>query len=67
MAIEITGLPQQEVPQKDLEYYVNRVFFKAIDLLDGLNKLAEYRTLTWLPILAKASQDLCSIKAHQRH
>jgi probable regulatory domain-containing protein len=55
MVIEITGLPQQEVPQKDLEHYVNRVFFKAIDLLGGLSKLAEYRTLTWLPSLARAS------------
>jgi len=55
MVIEITELPQQEIPQKDLEYYVNRVFFKAIDLLGGLNKLAEYRTLTWLPSLARAA------------
>lgn len=30
-------------------------FFKSIDLLGGLTKLAEYRTLTWLPSLARAA------------
>ncbi|HIC98050.1 MAG TPA: bacterio-opsin activator [Aquificaceae bacterium] len=34
---------------------VTRVFLKAIDLLGGVQKLAEYRTLTWLPSLARAS------------
>ncbi len=37
------------------EPLVLRVFLKAIDLLGGLQKLAEYRTLTWLPSLARAS------------
>ena len=39
----------------DMEPLVARVFLKAIDLLGGLRKLAEYRTLTWLPSLARAS------------
>ncbi len=39
----------------DVEPLVTRVFLKAIDLLGGLQKLAEYRTLTWLPSLARAS------------
>jgi len=39
----------------DVEPLVTRVFLKAIDLLGGLHKLAEYRTLTWLPSLARAS------------
>ncbi|NPA33200.1 MAG: bacterio-opsin activator [Aquificae bacterium] len=39
----------------DVEEIVTRVFLKAIDLLGGLQKLAEYRTLTWLPSLARAS------------
>jgi probable regulatory domain-containing protein len=49
---------QIEKPQMDnydMEHLVGRVFFKAIDLLGGLSKLAEYRTLTWLPSLARAS------------
>jgi len=53
--IVLTGVPQSESFQKDLEHLVNRVFFKAIDLLGGLQKLAEYRTLTWLPSLARAA------------
>ena len=43
------------IPEKDVEYLVNRVFFKSIEILGGLNKLAEYRTLTWLPSLARAA------------
>ena len=41
--------------ETEIEYLVNRVFFKAIELLGGLNKLAEFRTLTWLPSLARAA------------
>lgn len=55
MVIEITGLPSAEINEKDLEHLVSRIFFKSIDLLGGLNKLTEYRTLTWLPSLARAS------------
>jgi probable regulatory domain-containing protein len=43
------------VPETEMEHLVNRVFFKAIDLLGGLSKLAEFRTLTWLPSLARAA------------
>ncbi len=39
----------------DIENLVTRVFLKSIDLLGGLHKLAEYRTLTWLPSLARAA------------
>ena len=39
----------------EMEPLVARVFLKAVDLLGGLKKLAEYRTLTWLPSLARAS------------
>ncbi len=39
----------------DAEPLVVRVFLKAIDLLGGFQKLAEFRTLTWLPSLARAS------------
>lgn len=54
MVIEITGVPTSEAGA-DLEQLVTRVFFKAIDLLGGLNKLTEFRTLTWLPSLARAA------------
>ncbi|MCD6489442.1 MAG: bacterio-opsin activator [Thermodesulfobacterium sp.] len=52
MVIEI-GAPVTS--EAEVEHLVNRVFFKAIELLGGLNKLAEFRTLTWLPSLARAS------------
>ena len=39
----------------EIKYLAERVFFKSIDLLGGLNKLAEYRTLTWLPSIARAA------------
>ncbi|MBC7328952.1 hypothetical protein H5T88_01180 [bacterium] len=39
----------------DIELLAGRVFLKTIDLLGGLHKLAEYRALTWLPSLARAS------------
>jgi|YelNatPaOPRAMG01_1025707.scaffolds.fasta_scaffold57693_2 probable regulatory domain-containing protein len=39
----------------DIELLAGRVFLKSIDLLGGLHKLAEYRALTWLPSLARAS------------
>jgi probable regulatory domain-containing protein len=52
MVIQI-GAPT--VSETEIENLVNRVFFKAIELLGGLNKLAEFRTLTWLPSLARAA------------
>jgi Predicted transcriptional regulators len=54
MVIEITGVPTGEAGA-DLEQLVTRVFFRAIDLLGGLGKLTEFRTLTWLPSLARAA------------
>ncbi len=53
MVIQIAGLPTAN--EEELENLVTRVFFKGIDLLGGLSKLAEYRTLTWLPSLARAA------------
>ncbi len=41
--------------EENYEHLVNRVFFKSIDLLGGLKRLAEFRTLTWLPSLARAA------------
>lgn len=47
-----------KVPQfkkDDIENFAGRVFFKRIDLIGGLNELTPFRTLTWLPSLARAS------------
>ncbi len=52
MVVTLSGINE---PDKELEHIVTRVFFKEIDLIGGLKKLAEYRTLTWLPSLARAS------------
>jgi len=49
MVVEIKPVEQ------DIEPLVTRVFLKAIDIIGGLQKLAEYRTLTWLPSLARAA------------
>jgi len=43
------------INDNEVNYLAERVFFKAIDLLGGLKKLTEYRTLTWLPSIARAS------------
>jgi len=40
--------------EQDFEALVLRVFLKSIDVLGGLSKLADYKTLTWLPSLARA-------------
>jgi len=52
MVIQITS---PTVSETEIEHLVSRVFFKSIDLLGGLAKLAEFRTLTWLPSLARAA------------
>ncbi len=44
-----------DIDKRGLDKLVERVFFKSIDLLGGLKKLTEFRTLTWLPSLARAS------------
>ena len=54
MAIILTG-EGLKIDEKGVERLVERVFYKSIDLLGGLKKLAEFRTLTWLPSLARAS------------
>ena len=43
MVIQI-GAPV--ISEAEVEHLVNRVFFKAIELLGGLIDLAEFRTLT---------------------
>ncbi len=40
--------------QEELEQLIDRVFFKVIDLIGGIKRLAEFRSLTWLPSLARA-------------
>ena len=40
--------------EQDFEALVLRVFLKSIDVRGGLSKLADYKTLTWLPSLARA-------------
>lgn len=52
MVIEVKGV---SAPEEEIEKLATKVFFKAIDLLGGLSKLAEFRSLTWLPALARAS------------
>lgn len=42
------------ISDTEIEQLIGRVFMKAINLLGGLNKLAEFKTLTWLPSLARA-------------
>jgi probable regulatory domain-containing protein len=49
MVIEIGP---QEV---NVEPLVLRIFMKSIELLGGLKQLAEFRTLTWLPSIARAA------------
>ncbi len=39
----------------DEEKIVREVFLKCIDLLGGITRLAEFRNLTWLASLARAS------------
>jgi len=39
----------------EVKYMAERVFFKSIDLVGGLDNLTKYRNLTWLPSLARAS------------
>jgi probable regulatory domain-containing protein len=52
MVIKLTEVRED---RDELESIVARVFFKGLDLLGGLNNLAEYRALTWLASLARAS------------
>ncbi|MBC7114131.1 MAG: KaiC associated regulatory domain-containing protein [Archaeoglobi archaeon] len=39
----------------EVDEIAERVFLKAIEIVGGLKKLVEFRNLTWLPSLAKAS------------
>jgi len=43
------------VNEENIKYLAERVFFKSIDLVGGLYRLTQYRNLTWLPSLARAS------------
>ena len=51
----VITLDKPPVSDMEIEHLVTRVFFKAIELLGGLNKLIEFRTLTWLPSLVRAA------------
>jgi probable regulatory domain-containing protein len=44
-----------EPKEVDVNEEAFKVFIKAIELIGGLEKLVEYRNLTWLPSLAVAS------------
>ncbi|GAQ94346.1 probable regulatory domain-containing protein [Thermodesulfovibrio aggregans] len=52
MVIEVK--PKKD-ESSDIEKLTQQVFFKTIELLGGIRKLAEYRSLTWLPALARAA------------
>ncbi len=41
--------------EEDYEMLATRVFLKTLDIIGGLRKLVEYRTLTWLPSLARSA------------
>jgi len=43
------------INDNEVKYLAERVFFKSIDLVGGLDRLAKYRNLTWLPSMARAS------------
>ncbi|MFN3406561.1 MAG: bacterio-opsin activator [Caldimicrobium sp.] len=48
-------LEKPSVSEQEVEHFATRVFFKSIELLGGLNKLVDFRTLTWLPSLVRAA------------
>ncbi|MFN3568417.1 MAG: bacterio-opsin activator, partial [Caldimicrobium sp.] len=48
-------LEKTSVSEQEVEHFATRVFFKSIELLGGLNKLVDFRTLTWLPSLVRAA------------
>ncbi|MEN2994183.1 MAG: hypothetical protein ABDH19_02395 [Thermodesulfovibrio sp.] len=52
MVIEVKPYKDES---SDIEEKTKKIFFKTIELLGGIRKLAEYRSLTWLPALARAS------------
>lgn len=47
---------EMKVPEteKQIEQLATKVLLKSIELLGGLNKLAQHRNLTWLASLARA-------------
>ncbi|NOX21112.1 MAG: hypothetical protein GXO99_07635 [Nitrospirae bacterium] len=48
-------LKEAEVVEVDTEVIAQKVFLKSIELLGGLKQLTHYRSLTWLPALARAA------------
>ncbi len=54
MAPIVTPLTKEKSEEK-LEKLAQEVFLKSIEVLGGLKQLAEFRTLTWLASLARAS------------
>lgn len=51
----VIELGVKNVSDEEIENMALKVFMKSIEILGGLNKLAEFRSLTWLPALARAS------------
>ncbi len=45
----------KEAKGVEVDELAERVFLKAIEIVGGLKELVEFRNLTWLPSLAKAS------------
>ncbi len=46
---------ESEVIEVNIEARVQKLFLNAIELLGGLKQLCDYRSLTWLPALARAA------------
>ena len=41
--------------EEDVELWATRVFLKTLDIIGGLKNLVEFKTLTWLPSLARSA------------
>jgi len=54
MVIVLEPLKEEEI-KKEVESLALRVFVKAIELIGGPKEIIEYRNLTWLPSLMRAS------------
>jgi len=48
-------IKESEVIEVNIEARVQKLFLNAIELLGGLKQLCDYRSLTWLPALARAA------------
>ena len=55
MVIQINPINNQKSLNREIEKKVYNIFFKSLELLGGLNKLIEYKTLTWLESIVRAT------------